>query len=229
MKIEIRNELVGTTTLTLAEQDLVLHRDFVRSPRRGNACRTVLEYSDTCRANPALRSARRRAMIHPLLGERAGVREDIKPFVVFLLAIVFCLSTAFCSYAQSYSIDWYKVSGGGGTSTGGVYSVSGTIGQPDAGGPMTGGNYSVTGGFWSLFSVVQTPGAPLLSVMRTTTNTVLVSWASPSTGFNLEVNTNSVASVNWSNAPGTIQDNGAIKYVIVNPPTGNRFYRLFKP
>ncbi len=45
------------------------------------------------------------------------------------------------SYAQSYTIDWYKVSGGGGTSTGGTYQVSGTIGQHDAGGPMTGGNY----------------------------------------------------------------------------------------
>ena len=42
--------------------------------------------------------------------------------------------------AQSYSIDWYKVSGGGGTSTGGVFSVSGTIGQPDAG-KMSGGNF----------------------------------------------------------------------------------------
>ena len=35
--------------------------------------------------------------------------------------------------AQSYSIDWFKIAGGGGTSTGGVYSVSGTIGQHDAG------------------------------------------------------------------------------------------------
>ena len=40
--------------------------------------------------------------------------------------------------AQSYSIDWFKVSGGGGTSTGGTYQVSGTIGQPDASGAMTG-------------------------------------------------------------------------------------------
>ena len=32
---------------------------------------------------------------------------------------------------------------GGGTSTGGVYSLSGTIGQPDAGGPMTGGQYAL--------------------------------------------------------------------------------------
>ena len=132
--------------------------------------------------------------------------------------------------AQTYSIDWFTIDGGGGTSTGGVYSVSGTIGQPDANAtPMTGGNYSLTGGFWSLLSVVQTTGAPLLSVTRTTINTVLVSWVSPSTGFDLQVNTNSVASVNWSNAPGPIQDNGTIKYLIINPPTGNRFYRLFKP
>jgi len=52
-------------------------------------------------------------------------------------------------HAQSYSIDWYKIGGGGGTSTNGQYSLSGTIGQHDAGGPMSGGNYSVTGGFWA--------------------------------------------------------------------------------
>ena len=49
--------------------------------------------------------------------------------------------------AQPYSLDWFTIDGGGGTSTGGVYLVSGTIGQPDAGGPMTDGNYSLTDGF----------------------------------------------------------------------------------
>ena len=92
-------------------------------------------------------------------------------------------------FTQSYSIDWYRVSGGGGTSTGGVYSVSGTIGQYDASGAMTGGNYSVTGGFWSLFAV-QTPGAPVLTIKLTTTNTAMVSWPSPSAGWNLQANTN---------------------------------------
>jgi hypothetical protein len=131
--------------------------------------------------------------------------------------------------AQSYSIDWYKISGGGGmNSTGGVYSVSGTIGQHDAGGPMTGGNYSVTVGFWALYAV-QTPGAPLLSIVRTTTNTVAVFWPSPSTGWTLQQNTNGIATVNWSNALGTIQDDGTTKTLIVNPPTGNRFYRLKSP
>src|SRR5579859_151665 len=51
---------------------------------------------------------------------------------------------------QSYSIDWYKVSGGGGTSTGGVFSVNGTIGQHDAGQVLAGGDFSITGGFWSI-------------------------------------------------------------------------------
>jgi hypothetical protein len=70
--------------------------------------------------------------------------------------------------AQTYSIDWHKIAGGGGTSTGDVYSVSGTIGQHDATSQLlTGGNYSLTGGFWSLLSVVQTPGAPsFISAIR---------------------------------------------------------------
>jgi hypothetical protein len=128
------------------------------------------------------------------------------------------------AHAQ-YSIDWFTIDGGGGTSTGGVYSVSGTIGQPDAG-TMSGGNFSLTGGFWSFLSTVQTPGAPLLTISLTTSNTAIVSWPSPSTGFTLQQNTNNVASPNWSNAPTTPIDNGTIKYIIVNPPVGNRFYRL---
>src|SRR5262249_10917279 len=135
----------------------------------------------------------------------------------------FCLLTSLCSLvrAQSYNIDWFTIDGGGGTSTGSVYSVTGTIGQPDAGPTMSGGNYSVNGGFWSLLSIVQTPGAPLLAIKLTGTNTAMVSWPSPSTGFNLQQNTNGCSTVNWSNVVTTPTDNGTIRYVIVNPPTGN--------
>ncbi len=76
--------------------------------------------------------------------------------------------------AQQYSIDWYKISGGGGTSTGATYQVTGTIGQPDASGAMTGGNYSLTGGFWALISVVQTAGLPNLTIVHSG-NSVIVS------------------------------------------------------
>jgi len=94
---------------------------------------------------------------------------------------------------------------------------------------MSGGNYALQAGFWGIISVVQTPGAPLLSILCTTTNTVAVTWPSPSTGWNLQQNTNSVSSVNWSNVTATIQDDGATKTLIINPPTGHRFYRLQKP
>ena len=152
------------------------------------------------------------------------------PAAFFLRSLLGFLLSAFCfcASAQSYSIDWYTIDGGGGTSTGGVYSVTGTIGQPDAG-TMSGGNFTLQGGFWGIISAVQTPGAPLLSIFRTATNTVAVTWPSPSTGWTLQVNTNSVASVNWSNVTSGISDNGTTKTLVVNPPTGNRFYRLFQP
>ena len=96
---------------------------------------------------------------------------------------------AFCFRAWGqYSVDWPTIDGGGGTSTGGVYTVSSTIGQPDAG-QMTGGNYTLQGGFWGLIAAIQTPGAPLLTITHTTTNTVIVSWPSTATGFNLQTNT----------------------------------------
>jgi hypothetical protein len=121
--------------------------------------------------------------------------------------------------AQSYSIDWYKIAGGGGTSTNGQYSLSGTIGQPDASGAMTGGNYSVTGGFWSLYAV-QTPGAPWLTITQLG-NQAIVSWDATITGWTLQTNAN-LATPTWGNYLGTIVNNS----VTNAPPKGNLFFRL---
>jgi hypothetical protein len=41
----------------------------------------------------------------------------------------------------------FTIDGGGGTSQGGSSSISGTIGQPDAG-RLSGGDYQIRGGFW---------------------------------------------------------------------------------
>ena len=49
---------------------------------------------------------------------------------------------------NGYEITWWTVNGGGAmSSTGGTYSLGGTIGQPDAG-TSSGGSYTLTGGFW---------------------------------------------------------------------------------
>jgi len=125
-------------------------------------------------------------------------------------------------FAQQYSVDWYKISGGGGTSTGSTYSVSGTIGQPDASGAMQGGNYSVTGGFWSLYAV-QTVGAPLLTITNAG-NQAIVSWSPSATGWTLQTNAN-LSTPTWGNYLGTVVNNSATN----SPPRGNLFFRLSHP
>lgn len=96
--------------------------------------------------------------------------------------------------------------------------------QPDAG-AKNGGDFSLTGGFWSLIAAVRSEGAPRLAIFRTTTNTIVVAWPSATT-WNLQQNTNSISSVNWSYVTRGIRDDGRTKRLIVNPPAGNRFYRL---
>ena len=129
--------------------------------------------------------------------------------------------------AQSYSIDWFQIAGGGGTSTGGVYSVSSTIGQPDAG-PMNGGSFALEGGFWSIVAAVQTPGAPLLRVVLTSTNTLIVAWPAPSTGFSLQQNA-ALGSTNWLGVSNSQAVVGSENQVLISLPAGNRFYRLKSP
>ena len=127
--------------------------------------------------------------------------------------------------AQSFSIDWYTIDGGGGTSTGGGYSLTGSVGQPDAG-TMSGGGFSLDGGFWAVIAV-QTPGTPLLTV-RHTANTVVVSWPSTATGFVLQQSAN-LNTTSWISPAETVTNDGTNKSIIVNPPNGNRYYRLIKP
>src|ERR1039457_2603625 len=146
---------------------------------------------------------------------RKAVRLLRAVFCIFILTSTFCLR----AWGQSYSVDWYKVSGGGGTSTGGVYSVSGTIGQHDAGGPMTGGNYSLTGGFWALYAV-QTPGAPLLYITQSG-NKAVVRWSPSVTDWTLQTNVN-LATPTWGNYLGPIVNDSVTN---VPPPT-NLFFRL---
>lgn len=135
---------------------------------------------------------------------------------------MFCLVLS--AGAQNYSIDWYKVAGGGGTSTGGVYAVSGTIGQPDASGAMSGGNYSVTGGFWSLISVVQTPGLPNLTITHSG-NTVTVSW--PNTGvYVLQQKANLAQAYGWVPTGYQINTANGTNSITIPTPTGNLFFRL---
>ena len=150
-------------------------------------------------------------------GQNAG-----RSGVVFLLISVF--SFQFSAFSQSYAIDWHTIDGGGGTSTGGVYAVSGTIGQPDAGGPMTNGQYSVTGGFWALPQAVQTEGAPTLTITQAAPGFASIAWT-PATGTNWVLQERlSLTSGSWSNSVS-----GSTNPIVVPATLPTQFYRLHKP
>ncbi len=79
--------------------------------------------------------------------------------MLFLTAVIFCLAALAAGLiwtrimaapdgtTASFSLPWWTVDGGGGTSQGGSYVLRGTAGQPDAA-ASSGGTYTLKGGFW---------------------------------------------------------------------------------
>ena len=88
------------------------------------------------------------------------------PSTLIRLASASLLTLAAPSLAQ-LSISWSTIDSGGGTSTGASTTLSGTIGQTDAG-VMTGGGYTLAGGFWT-----GSPGVCYANCDQSTTAPVL--------------------------------------------------------
>src|SRR5687767_12402244 len=132
------------------------------------------------------------------------------------------LGAALSLSAQNYSIDWYTIDGGGGTSSGGPYTLSGTIGQPDAG-VHTGGNYTLVGGFWGAFAV-QEVGSPTLYIRPAGPGQVTISWDPAVPGFALQETSDlSLVPGSWGPAPSGSQNPTTVT------TTNLKFYRLRKP
>jgi hypothetical protein len=89
---------------------------------------------------------------------------------------------------------------------------------------MSGGNYSITGGFWALINVVQTPGAPTLSISHSGA-AVTVSWQAVP-GWNLVQNGNlTTPAGSWQASSGITTSNG-VNYLNLANPAGTLFFRL---
>ena len=153
--------------------------------------------------------------------ERLDMKTSISRTVLIL-----CLAFVGSARAQNFAIDWFTIDGGGGTSTGGVFAISGTIGQPD-GGVMTNGNYALLGGFWAVASIPP-PAAPRLNIERLAGGQVRVFWGLPADSFVLD------GATNLLNAPNTVWTQVAFPYdtnathisITVPMPGGRQFYRL---
>ncbi len=71
-------------------------------------------------------------------------------YIVIFFTLFLTLILAWSALAQpggGSDLTWNTIDSGGGSSAGGNYSLSGTIGQFDAG-TLSSSNYTLGGGFW---------------------------------------------------------------------------------
>ncbi len=76
----------------------------------------------------------------------------------FVLAVTFAVrltAVAVPLTGDDFDLSWHSIDGGGGTSIGGGFDLSGTIGQPEAGAVMFGGDFELRGGFWLASSLAR--------------------------------------------------------------------------
>ena len=66
--------------------------------------------------------------------------------VALSLALTLLVFTAVALAQSGYELAWFKVAGGGGQTSGGSYTLEGSLGQAEAGG-LSGGGYTLSGGF----------------------------------------------------------------------------------
>lgn len=133
-----------------------------------------------------------------------------------------CVDDGNCT-AERFSIR-SVVAGGGGVASGNGLFILDTMGQPDASGPLTNAQFSLVGGFWALPIAVQTPGAPVLTIVRAALpGSAMISWTPAVPGFRLQVS-DTLSPPAWTDAPS-----GANNPVTVPTMLPAKFYRLTKP
>jgi len=94
-----------------------------------------------------------------------------------LLAIGACVSLVATSlHAQPFSVTGHIVAGGGGTSSGSGFAISGTIAQAEATPRLQNGCWAIDPGFWGAYAAIQTPAAPSLRIRPISFSTVRVSF-----------------------------------------------------
>ncbi len=76
-------------------------------------------------------------------------RKQTLFLTLLLMALLALAAPALARPGDGFSLAWWTVDGGGGRSMGGDFTLTGSIGQADAG-VMAGGEFELTGGFWSM-------------------------------------------------------------------------------
>lgn len=106
--------------------------------------------------------------------------------------ILIFLAGTLCCAAQSggpWSIRAFTIDNGGQSSTGGTWTLTGTIGQADASEmPARGGSFAVAGGFWP--EGFTAPGDPMLTIamgiLTGVPDSVRLEWPASAAGHQLQ-------------------------------------------
>jgi uncharacterized delta-60 repeat protein len=84
------------------------------------------------------------------------------------------------------------------------------------------------GGVFGVVRLLPDASPVSLKISLTNPNFARISWPYPSIGWNLQQNSN-LQTANWVTPPETISNDGTNNFIIVNPPSGNLFFRLAQP
>jgi hypothetical protein len=94
--------------------------------------------------------------------KRQTTRTYRRLALTLLVATIVGAGAALAQTGGGYDLTWSTIDAGGGSSAGGGYQLTGTLGQPDAGATLSGGGYSLSGGFWGGVSTGGKVYLPLL-------------------------------------------------------------------
>jgi hypothetical protein len=127
-------------------------------------------------------------------------------------------------HAQNYSLNSPAINAGGGTFSGGTFSLTANIGQPANPSAASGGSFTMNAGPATLLANVVTPGMPTVTIKLVSHN-IILSWPVTAAGFALE-QTASLKTPNWTTTAGTVTVVNGQNQLVITTPTGNNYFRL---
>ena len=86
------------------------------------------------------------------------------PFILvsLIIGLMIAVPALAATLTSTYSLDWFTFNNGGGSSSGGAYTLNSSIGQSLAG-SSSGGSYTLGVGYWSAWAD-ETPVSPTLQL-----------------------------------------------------------------
>jgi hypothetical protein len=150
--------------------------------------------------------------------------RDLQHPIRDMKLIALLLASSLFSAMAQFSITGPTISSTSSTSSGGGFSLTGNISQPVVS-KAAAGSFSVESGSVGIIAIVPNPTGPKLTLNLTSTNTIVLRWPHPSTGFHLD-QANAIGANQWTRVAAAPVQAGSEWQVLIPAPAGNRFYRL---